>query len=133
MQFRAQGRRIRILEYQGYDRSRRRSIVRLIGTLDRYHPRITSDLAERLTAEQRAEVEAWIQQRTEDETRRRLEREAAYLDRSIREAVEAIDREAHDPSPEWAATVYSAIDELTRALRRRGLTRRAVQGSVDGQ
>jgi hypothetical protein len=69
MQFRRQAHRVQIFAYTGYDREKRRSSTVQLGSIDArtFDDPKPADLFEKMTAEQRAELEAWIADRRVEE------------------------------------------------------------------
>jgi len=136
MQFKKVGQRIQVLRYEGYDKDRRRAIVRMVGSVGRYNYLPSVGLFERLTAEECKEVEAFIQAEqgreaaaTDARTLRvvlsQLEKAAPLLD-----AGNVFDVGGLDPAR--AARVWRSIRALQKSMVSAGFPRgrRTTKNSV---
>ena len=61
MQFKRQGRRIQVLAYRGYDKGKRRAIVKMMGSIDAYSYEPSDGLIENLTDEEKTELQSYIE------------------------------------------------------------------------
>lgn len=83
MQFRTVGDRVQVSVYDGYDREKRRSIVRVVGSMDRlFHNEFNDKLKEYVAAnpEAKKEIDAWI---AEQRAARVAQRHARLVDATI--------------------------------------------------
>ena len=120
MQFRKAGNKIQILAYAGYSKEKRRSVVQVIGTLDRYSPSLTDDLKNKLTVEQQKEVTEWIDQRRKADDLAAKQATALHLDSSIIRLADSLTSEEVALSDEQAARLYDAMATLQKALKKCG-------------
>ncbi|RNE88343.1 hypothetical protein [Marichromatium sp. AB32] len=123
MQFKRQGKRIQVLAYRGYDREKRRSIVKMVGSFDRYSLSPSDELMEKLTAEEKEELEAFIEKERQafDSLHRSLA--ARCIAETLQDAVAAIESEEFEATEAWAAEAWAAINTLSKTLRRAGYPR----------
>ncbi len=86
MQYREQGNRIQVLAYRGYNKEKRRAEVKMVGSFDRYSFTLSDGLLDTLTDDERAELQAKI-----DEMRAEAEQcNRRYVMSSVvRELIEA--------------------------------------------
>ena len=61
MQFKEQKGRVQVLAYDGYDKEKRRAIVKMLGSFDRYTYSPSVGLLENLTDEQMMELQSEIE------------------------------------------------------------------------
>ena len=61
MQFKRQGRRVQVLAYRGYDKEKRRAIVKMMGSIDAYSYEPSDGLIENLTDEEKKELQSYIE------------------------------------------------------------------------
>jgi len=123
MQFREAKGRIQVLAYAGYDKEKRRSVVQLLGSIDKYDLTPTDTLLERMTDEQKKELQSYIgrERQLRDEASKRGT--ARYLHSQIKTVADSLTKEVFVPDAAWADQVYAAVDELTKAMRRAGFPR----------
>jgi len=72
MQFKKVGQRIQVLRYEGYDKDRRRAIVKMVGSVHNRTFEPTVGLIESLTDDERVELDEFIERKrksSEDERR----------------------------------------------------------------
>ena len=135
MQFRTVGNKIQIVEYAGYDKEKKRSTVKMVGSLDRYSPRITDELKSKLTAEQEKEIQQYIETETQ---RKQRETDSAYInicDSQIRKMADCItvahtdsdnkeesDRRASERVivKQKAEAIWEALEQIQKALKKAG-------------
>lgn len=120
MQFKRQGRRTQVLAYRGYDKEKRRAIVKMMGSIDVYSYEPSDGLIENLTDEEKTELQSYIEterQSAEKQSRQYSVKSAA---RRINEVADTIKAGDFQPDEAWAAKVWSAMDALARELRRAG-------------
>jgi len=107
MQFKRQGRRVQVLAYRGYDKEKRRAIVKMMGSYDVYSYEPSDGLIDSLTDDEKKELQSHI------ETER---------------------QEAEKRSRQYSATdTWAAIEALTKAMRKAGYPkpRKAPQKAAD--
>ena len=121
MQFKRQGRRVQVLAYRGYDKEKRRAIVKMMGSIDVYSYEPSGGLIENLTDEEKTELQSYI----ETERQAAEKRSRVYYAKSAASRIE--------PSEAWAADTWAAIEALTKAMRKAGYPklRKAPQKAAD--
>jgi hypothetical protein len=133
MQFKHQGRRVQVLAYRGYDKEKRRAIVKMMGSIDVYSYEPSDGLTENLTDEEKTELQSYIEterQAAEKRTRQYFAESSASRISEVADTIKAGDFE---PSEAWAADTWAAIEALTKAMRKAGYPkpRKAPQKSAD--
>ena len=133
MQFKRQGRRVQVLAYRGYDKEKRRAIVKMMGSIDVYSYEPSDGLVENLTDEEKTELQSYIEterQAAEKRTRQYFANSAASR---IKEVADTIQGGDFEPSEAWAADTWAAIEALTKAMRKAGYPklRKAPQKAAD--
>ena len=120
MQFKKVGGKIQVLAYRGYDNQKKRAITRMLGSMSAYTFTPTDGLLDSMTVEEREELQSYIQterQAVEKKSRHDAAKPAALR---INMAADALKAGDFQPDEAWAAKVWSAMDELGKALRRAG-------------
>lgn len=123
MQFKRSGRRIQVLAYRGYDREKKRGIVKLLGSMDAYTYEMGAGLADTLTAEEKSEVQAYIENKRKSEQESHQRYVAQTLAERMNDVAESIDTETFKGSDGWAAETWAALDHLAKTLRKAGFPR----------
>lgn len=120
MQFKRQGRRIQVIAYRGYDKEKRRAIVKMMGSIDVYSYEPSDGLIENLTDEEKTELQSYI--KTERQASEKLSRQhsAKSAASRISEVADTIKAGDFEPSEAWAADTWAAIEALTKAMRKAG-------------
>jgi hypothetical protein len=83
MQFREQANKIQVLAYRGYDKNKRRSIIKMLGSFDRYSFKLSDGLLDNLTDEEKKELAAYIDKMRQTNE----ERSKQYLMSSVIDAL----------------------------------------------
>ena len=120
MQFKRQGLRIQVLAYRGYDKEKRRAVVKLLGSMDADTFEASPGLLGNLQGNELEELQAYVEENRQKRDRDRRLRRARELDLSLRIAAEAIGEGEFVPDGTWAADTWAAIDALTKAMRKAG-------------
>ena len=133
MQFKRQGRRVQVLAYRGYDKEKRRAIVKMMGSIDVYSFEPSDGLIENLTDEEKTELQSYIEterQAAEKRTRQYFANSAASR---IKEVADTIQGGDFEPSEAWAADTWAAIEALSKAMRKAGYPkpRKAAKKAAD--
>ena len=133
MQFKRQGRRVQVLAYRGYDKEKRRAIVKMMGSIDVYSYEPSGGLIENLTDEEKTELQSYIEtERQAAEKRSRVYYAKSAASRIV-EVDDTIKAGDFEPSEAWAADTWAAIEALTKAMRKAGYPklRKAPQKAAD--
>lgn len=133
MQFKRQGRRIQVLAYRGYDRERRRAVVKMVGSIDAYSYKPSDGLIDGLTDKEKKELQSYIETKRQSEEKRIRQCSAEFVASRIKEVADTIKAGEFAPSAAWAADTWAAIDALTKAMRKAGCARphKAPQKAAD--
>lgn len=120
MQFKRVGGKIQILAYRGYNTEKKRALTKMLGSMCAYTFTPTVGLLDSMTVEEKEELQAYIQterQAAEKQSRHDAAKPAALRINRVADAIKSGD---FQPSEEWAAKVWSAMDGLAKELRRAG-------------
>ena len=85
MQFKEQKGRVQVLAYEGYDKEKRRAIVKMLGSFDRYDYSLSVGLLEKLTVEQKEELQSEIDRRRQSHDKAMRQGAILYSDSRIKE------------------------------------------------
>lgn len=125
MQFKRQGSRIQVLAYRGYDKDKRRAIVKMVGSLDGYSFTPSDGLIDSLTAEEKEELQSYIEKERQSNKDRMRQSVTQYVASQIKTAADSLTAGEFTPSDTWAAETWAAIDALSKAMRKAGHPRPA--------
>lgn len=125
MQFKKVGDRIQILAYVGYDKEKRRAKVQMIGSMSYYAPCINEELRSKLTDEQVAEVQVYIDERKEKESFENEKLHLQYMSSSLNRGARIIRDERFDITEDKAKAIFEALEEIKKALKERGFKKPA--------
>lgn len=125
MQFKPQGRRVQVLAYRGYDKDKRRAVVKMLGSYDGYSFEPSVGLIDNLTDEEKKELQSHfekVRQSREKESRQWAAKLAAD---GFRKVAAALDSGDFEPSAEWVNETTAAFRVLAKSLRK---ARRSTMG-----
>jgi hypothetical protein len=123
MQFKKQGNKIQVLAYRGYDKEKRRAIVKMLGSYDVHSYIMTDGLLDSLTVDEKEELQSHIEKVRQSDQSAVRQYNAKHIDSQIKEVADSISGGEFEISEEWVTNVYGAIDELTKAMRANGYTK----------
>lgn len=120
MQFKHVGNKVQVISYLGYDKEKKRAIVKRIGSLDRVTLDPEPGMLERMTEGQRKELAEWTS------SKRSLEEKAGIkaLTKSLPDGIGLIIGYIKDVKvevdAEWSNQVYKKMEELRLVLKKHG-------------
>ncbi len=120
MQFKEQKGRVQVLAYDGYDKEKRRAIVKMLGSFDKYDYSPSVGLLEKLTVEQKDELQSEIERRRQSYEKEARQRAILYSDTSIKNYADIVSSGEYDIPPEKADQIWEAMDLLAKSLRKAG-------------
>ena len=125
MQFKPVGNRIQLVAYRGYDQEKRRAIVKVLGSMDAYTLELPKDLLDILSEDEKAEVESFIAD-TKAKNKKQsdtfsVQYIASNLDRVADLVLDGV--EDYGLSEQWGGEVWSALEKMQKALKKKGYTR----------
>ena len=120
MQFKEQKGRVQVLAYDGYDKEKRRAIVKMLGSFDRYDYSLSVGLLEKLTVEQKTELQSEIERRRQSHDKSMRQASILYSDSRIKEYADIVSSREYDIPPEKADQIWEAIELLVRSLKKAG-------------
>lgn len=133
MQFKKVGKRIQVLRYAGYDKEKRHSIVRMIGSFPVSAGSVADlpdDLSSELTEDEKNEVQKYIEKKKVSDRKKRLRSSASGVSDTLRNATEALNDGVYEGDEDWAHDVWMQIRDLQKALKKAGLPRPKVTGKA---
>jgi hypothetical protein len=135
MQFKKQGNRVQVLAYRGYDKVKRRAIVKMLGSYDVHSYEMTDGLLDSLTVDEKEELQSRIEKERQSDQKAIRQYNLKYIDSRIKEVADSISGGEFEINQEWATSVHDAIDALTKVMRANGYTkqRKKVVKAVDNQ
>lgn len=120
MQFKEQKGRVQVLVYDGYDKEKRRAIVKMIGSFDRYDYSLSVGLLDKLTVEQKDELQSEIERRRQSYEKEARQRAILYSDTSIKNYADIVSSGEYDIPAETADQIWEAMDLLAKSLKKSG-------------
>ena len=120
MQFKEQKGRVQVLAYDGYDKEKRRAIVKMLGSFDKYDYSLSVGLLEKLTVEQKEELQSEIYKRRQSNDKIMRQAAILYSDSRISDYADIVSSGGYDIPPEKADQIWEAMDLLAKSLRKAG-------------
>lgn len=120
MQFKVQKNKIQVLVYTGYDKEKKRAIVRMVGSLDRFTFEPTSDFLNGLTVEQREEVQSYINESRQSDVNRTLQYRLEFLASQIKSVSGGLLDGQLTLTSDNADALWEAIGLLSKTIRKTG-------------
>ena len=119
MQFKEQGGKVQVLLYTGFDEARNAPIVRIVGSFDKYTYKPSPGLLDKLSIEQRDELDAECNRRRQAALALNRQHYINSLAANIRGACDSLDNNAA-LTPQQSDEIWDAMAELVRAMREAG-------------
>lgn len=124
MQFRDQGNRTQVLAYRGYDKEKKRAIVKLIGSYDKITLEVPSELISALTDNEQEELNSYILPLKKAYESSVKLNELKNLPAHINSLSDTVIKNNPDiVSEQYALDLYLSINQLTKTLRKLGYKR----------
>jgi hypothetical protein len=118
MQYREQGRKVQVLAYRGFDKAKKRPIVKMLGSFDRYGYGLSDGLMDALTVEEKTDLTSYIETLRQSDASLRRQYALRSIIQSLIEASAAI--EAGDvltvASKDQALQAKKAMRRISRAI-----------------
>lgn len=122
MQFKEQGGKVQVLLYTGFDEARNAPIVRIVGSFDKYTYKPSPGLLDKLSLEQRDELDAECNRRRQAALALNRQHYINSLAANIRGACDSLDNNAALTSQQ-SDEIWDAMADLVRAMREAGYPR----------
>ena len=124
MQFKQVKNRIQVLAYRGYDKEKRRAIVKMLGSLDVFTLEPSESLLYNLESDEKKELQSYI--RDERQKRKAVDKllvlkGAPATLKELTAHISKAEADSWTPTKKWGADVWEAIDQLSKALRKAGI------------
>ena len=84
MQFKKQGNRVQVLAYRGYDKVKRRAIVKMLGSYDVHSYEMTDGLLDNMTAEEKEELQSYIEKERQSDQKEIRQYNVKLIDSRIK-------------------------------------------------
>ena len=126
MHFKPAGNKTQVLAYRGYDREKKRSIVRMIGSISGLKFTPTDRYQDSITDDEKKEIQAYIESIHQKDVKESASNIFKDMPDILSICLTAIRDKDTTVSKEWSANVWQGIDEIGRELRKRGLGKHAV-------
>lgn len=123
MQFKKVSNRIQVLAYRGYDKIKCRSIIKMVGSLDRHTFKPTDGLLKNITVEEKLELQSYIEREIQEVNKRILQEDINKSACNIKKVTDALKSGDFEFPEGWSDEMWTAIDALTHAMRRAGFKR----------
>lgn len=122
MQFRQQGHKTQVLAYRGYDKTRKRAVVQLLGSFDRHNPVPSDELLTKLTDDEKSELQSHCETIRQSRLKSVRQYHASTIATRIDELTDSLTSSEHASllTTEAAADAYRALDQLAKRLRKLG-------------
>lgn len=123
MQIKRKDNKMQLLRYGGYDKAKRRSTVQVIGSFDYYltsMQAIPTELLEKLTMAERAQLETWLKEKADQHTARDAAISLRTLPATLEKCNMALTSGEEVTDPE---ALFKAIRNLQQALTKAGYKR----------
>ena len=122
MQFKEQGGKVQVLLYTGFDEAKNAPIVRIVGSFDKYTYKPSPGLLDKLSLEQRDELDAECNRRRHAALALNRQHYINSLAANIRGACDSLDNNAA-LTPQQSDEIWDAMADLVRAMREAGYPR----------
>jgi hypothetical protein len=134
VQFKEQGGKVQVLLYSGYDEVKQVPRIKRVGSFDKYTYKPSPGLLDKLSAQQRDELEAEWQRRRQLALGLNRQHYLNTLVPNLQGACESLRNQAR-LTHEEAERIWEALEDLTKAMRQAGHLKptRSRPGTADPQ
>ncbi|WP_298066461.1 hypothetical protein [uncultured Acinetobacter sp.] len=125
MQFKPVGNRIQLVAYRGYDKEKRRAIVKVLGSMDAYTLDVPKDLLDVLSEDEKAEVVSYIADTKAKNQKRNNTLSVQYVGSSLTRVADLVldGVEDYELDEQWGIEVWAALEKMQKALKKAGYAR----------
>jgi hypothetical protein len=125
MQFKPVGNRIQLVAYRGYDKEKRRAIVKVLGSMDAYTLDVPKDLLDVLSEDEKAEVVSYIADTKAKNQKRNNALSVKYVGSSLTRVADLVldGVEDYELDEQWGIEVWAALEKMQKALKKAGYAR----------
>jgi HEAT repeat protein len=123
MQFRKVGKRIRVLAYRGYDKDKRQSVIKMLGSFDAYTHETPVELLDNLNDEEKAELKDYINGLKQQSSERYEQILISHLGRDVVKVAGLILDENSRQSEQWGNEMWAALETMQKSLKKAGFKR----------
>lgn len=125
MQFKRVKNRVQVLAYRGYDKEKKRAIVKMLGSFDAHSFDPSDGLTDSMTVEEKEELQSYIEKLRLSRKESSLQSSTKYLHSHIDTVSDSLALEDNYMTDDIAVRLYASIDSLQKALRKAGYKRPA--------
>ncbi len=125
MQFKTVGERVQVLVYAGYDKEKRRAVVKMAGSISRSDYSLSDGLLESLTDSQKSELQSFIETLRQSDELKARQSIAFSIDSHIRIVADSIRSGEVDLTESGAAGLWAGLMKLEKTLKAAGFQRPA--------
>lgn len=119
MQFKRQGTRIQVLAYRGYDKQKRRAIVKMQGSIDSNNYEPSDGLVDNLTTEEKIELQSFLEKERQTDLKNQRQADCDQVAQRIEAAAQNLKTGVLIDSAQ-AAEIWNALAVLQKALKSSG-------------
>ena len=125
MQFKPVGNRIQLVAYRGYDKEKRRAIVKVLGSMDAYTLDVPKDLLDVLSEDEKAEVVSYIADTKAKNQKRNNALSVKYVGSSLTRVADLVldGVEDYELDEQWGIEVWAAREKMQKARKKAGYAR----------
>lgn len=125
MQFKEQGNKIQVHAYRGYDKEKRRAVVKMLGSIGAFDFKPSDGLLKDMTEEEKKELQSYLEKRRQESENLSRQYSINQAGSQIRKLSSIIQAGDIEPPEGWGTDIWAALDELSKALRRAGFKKPA--------
>ena len=123
MQFKTVKNKIQVLAYRGYDKAKKRAIVKMLGSFDSITFEMTDGLIESLTQEENNELQSYIENKRQSSIKALKQSALDCIDSKIIEVSDTVSNEDFLLTEEHAQKIWLSIEKLENSLKKRKFTK----------
>lgn len=120
MQFKEVGKRIQVLAYRGYDKEKKRAVVKLLGSFNKYSYEMSDGLEESLTDAEKEEVQSYIKKIQQSFNEDMLRSLPFLICSQIEHLSNSLNTKETDISNTQADAIWTRMELMAKALRKAG-------------
>lgn len=120
MQFKEVGGQIQVIVYKGYDKEKKRSVTKMVGSLSRSDYSPSDGLLDSLSVNEKTELQSFIKTSLLSDSKTLRQSVALHADSHIKTVLDSLADESVILNDLQAVNLWTAIADLQKALKKRG-------------
>lgn len=120
MQFKMVGNIIQVHRYEGYDKIKKRAIVKMVGSMSRHIFTPSDGLIDKLTDEEKTELQSYIEKERQSYNKDSRQSSINFGDSHIKRITHSLSYEDTTITLQQADAIWDSIAVLQKALKKRG-------------